>query len=298
MTSHTKTLVKFLAGTSIALGASALYYARYIETKNFKFRKLRVDLAHRHNGAAIPKQRLKILHISDLHLHEPEAEKIDFLRSISDNDYDLVALTGDIFENYSGLPYISQILSAKPKLGAFAVLGNHDYYNYSIFNKTLGRVFRKWRHPKAARDVRPMIEALETSGFKVMQNSCLNYPQKNLHIVGIDYPSTNQLTLNKLVEQKDEYNLVLALFHVPMNLANFSQAGIDFAMGGHTHGGQVHMPGFGPIITDSELPRHEASGLFQRGKTIFHVSRGLGADPKSNIRFFCPPQAEEIELIY
>lgn len=82
--------------------------------------------------------------------------------------------------------------------------------------------------------------------------------------------------------------MVLALFHMPRYLRQFEIAGVDLAVGGHTHGGQIRVPGFGAIITDSELSRHEASGVIHRGRTTFHISRGLSADPRTNFRLFCP----------
>src|SRR5581483_11333134 len=100
---------------------------------------------------------LKILHISDLHLCYPESKKIDFLQRVTDEPYDLVFLTGDVFENFSGLAYANAILSRPPRLGAYAVLGNHDYYNYTMLNKTAGRIWRKYRQPRSRRDVTPMI---------------------------------------------------------------------------------------------------------------------------------------------
>jgi predicted MPP superfamily phosphohydrolase len=96
----------------------------------------------------------------------------------------------------------------------------------------------------------------------------------------------------------EEHDLLLALFHVPKKLNDMAAAGIHLAFGGHTHGGQIRIPGIGALITDSELKRNEASGLIRRGRTLFHVSRGLGADPRSNFRLFCPPAATILEVIY
>ena len=77
-----------------------------------------------------------------------------------------------------------------------------------------------------------------------------------------------------------------------------ADCGIDIAFGGHTHGGQIRIPGRGAIITDSELKPSESAGVVRRGNTVFRISRGVGAYRRSNIRMFCPPAATIIELEY
>jgi len=188
------------------------------------------------------------------------------------------------------------MLSRAPRLGAYAVLGNHEYYAYSMFNKIFGRIVRRFRHPAQKRDVTPFVNALESGGFKVLRNNTVVFPDEGLHIVGVDYPGVSQQHLNDLSKAHPEH-LVVALFHMPKHLESFDKAGVHLAFGGHTHGGQVCLPGYGAIITDSELPRHEASGLFYRGNTAIHISRGVGADPRSNIRLFCPPHATVLEVV-
>jgi len=299
----------FAAASLVAAGAAAFYYARKIEPKKYKLETVRVITGdgnawrgrdgngkHSRSEERVERKLFRILHISDLHLAEPESHKIDFLRKITDDDFDLIVLTGDVFENETGIPYIENILSRRPRLGAYAVLGNHDYYDYTMFNKTVGRMIRSFRQPKEKRDVEPFVQALQSGGFDVLRNESRCLKEHGLHIMGIDYPGIKEYELARLAAQAPEHHLKLAIFHLPRNLHYISNAGIQLAMGGHTHGGQVRIPGYGPLFTDSELGRHEASGLIRKGDTAFHISRGLGADPRSNIRFFCPPAATIIEV--
>ncbi len=294
-------VLKSVAGCLTVAGVGTLVYATKIESRQYRLEHLDVtvgDINAPGGVAEVALRPLTILHLSDLHLCHPESHKVRFLQEITDADYDLVVLTGDIFENFSGLVYASSILTRRPRLGAYAVLGNHDYYNYRLFHKTVGRLMRKFRHPPAKRDVTPMVQALEAGGFQVLRNEAVAHPESRLHVVGIDYPTVPEDTLKELTGAAAAGHMVLVLFHVPLRLDNISRAGAHLALGGHTHGGQVRIPGYGAIITDSELPRHEASGLFWRGETAFHVSRGLGADPRSNIRFFCPPAATVLNVRY
>ena len=299
----------FAVFSLVAAGAAAFYYARKIEPKKYKLETVRVITGdgnawrgrdgngkHSRGEERVERKMFRILHISDLHLAEPESHKIDFIRKITDDDFDLIILTGDVFENHTGLPYVENLLSRRPRLGAYAVLGNHDYYDYKMFHKTVGRMIKTYRQPKEKRDVEPFVQALQNGGFDVLRNESRSLKEHGLHIIGIDYPGIKENELVRLADQAPEHHLKLAIFHLPRNLHHISKAGIQLALGGHTHGGQVRIPGYGPLFTDSELGRHEASGLIRKGDTAFHISRGLGADPRSNIRFFCPPAATIIEV--
>lgn len=283
-----KKLMLVAAGSLAAAGVGAWLYASRYEIRNYKLDSLDIDTA---DGGVANASSLRILHISDLHLAKPESHKIDFLRRITDQDFDMIVLTGDVFEDHSGLEYISRILSRKPRLGAYAVLGNHDHYDYKMLHKILGRLYRPLRHPSVRRDPKPFVDALDAAGFTVLSNTAVTHPNEKVFVAGLDYFGISDEKLKELIETAPNDHTVIALQHVPHHLNRFPEVGIDVAFCGHTHGGQVRIPGFGAIITDSELARSEASGLLRRGKTAIYVSRGLGADPRSNFRFFCPPHA-------
>lgn len=310
LTNKQKYLLTAAGGLALA-GAGAYLYASKIESRRYQLERVRVITGdgnawrHRRRGNGNgqtqapqePAKRVfKILHLSDLHLKHPESHKIEFIQSITSQTYDLIVLTGDVFEDMSGLKYAKYLLASKPKFGAYAVLGNHDYYDYTFFHKIVGRLIKRFRHPPEMRDVQPMVESLQDAGFEVLRNESRSLHEHGLHIVGVDYPGIQQERLIELAAKAEDDDLILALFHMPRNLHFYSRAGVHLALGGHTHGGQIRIPGVGPLITDSELPRKEASGLVRRGNTTLHISRGLGADPRSNIRLFCPPAATILEV--
>jgi predicted MPP superfamily phosphohydrolase len=285
-----------LWGGGVCLAGLATYlYASRVAARSYRLEHVKIRLRrknHRTNS-----DNLKILHLSDLHLCCPDEKKAAFLARVTDDDYDMVVITGDIFENLDSLVYVPSLLSKKPRLGAYAVLGNHDYYAYGWFNKTVGAVLRRFRTPATRRDVTPMIEALEAGGFQVLRNEITRVPDEDIAIIGIDYPGISEALLQKLVEEVGANEMLMALFHLPRNLDMLSRLGIELVLGGHTHGGQVRMPGIGAIVTDSEMPRHEAAGLIWRQDTAFHISRGLGTDPRTNFRLFCPPAVTVLEVI-
>jgi predicted MPP superfamily phosphohydrolase len=287
--------LKYFAASAFVAGVGTYLYASRVEARRYQLETVSVRVR---NGNGNNGRVLKILHLSDMHLCFPETDKIDFLRSINSDSYDMVVLTGDVFENYSGLTYASSILPKQPKLGAYAVLGNHDYFNYTLLHKSFGRLFRRFRHPGNTRDVKPFIAALETAGFTVLRNETLDLAEQGIHITGIDYPYVAEPRMRELTEEGQSRDLRLLLFHLPIFLDKMAATGVHAAFGGHTHGGQIRLPGYGAIITDSELSRAEASGLFWRGDTAFHISRGLSADPRTNFRLFCPPAATIVEVFY
>ena len=170
-------------------GAYAFWYGTNVENKRFSLETVDITtgsakLGDNSDGSA-RRRHFKILHLSDIHFHGEDYAKAEFLRQITDDDYDIVVLTGDVFEKYSGIKFASTLLTRKPRIGAYAVLGNHDYYDYSMLNKTVGRVVRKWRLGRR-RDVTPMVSALGEVGYTVLQNQSLLVADHELSVVGID----------------------------------------------------------------------------------------------------------------
>lgn len=294
----------FLAfsATAAAAGLGTYLYASLVESRRYRLDSVRVNTGLSDKGSERAEDddllRLRILHLSDLHLSRPETHKLEFLRRATAAHYDLIVITGDIFEDYSGLEYASQIISRPPRLGTFAVLGNHDYYAYTMFHRTIGRFSKRWHSPREKRDVEPMISALDSAGIHVLQNESVTLPEDKLHIVGIDYPGISDSHFENLVSASPEDHLIITLLHLPDRLDRLQKAGVHLAFGGHTHGGQIRLPIWGPLMTNSELPRHESSGLIWRGATAIHVSRGVGADPRTNFRLFCPPHGSVIEVCH
>lgn len=284
--------------TTAAIGVGSYVKARR-EAFQFKKEMVPVHIKTNGTGGGSKGKTLRILHLSDLHVARNESSrKLSFLQEITDDEYDLVFLTGDIFEHDESILYSPYLLSRKPRLGAYAILGNHDYYEYSMTRRIMGRIFKNWRHPddKKVRDLDRLVDSLEGCGYKVLRNEGVHLKDDKISIFGIEFPGVPKQELLEITEKTDKEHLKLALFHIPKELQSFSDAGVHMAFGGHTHGGQVRFPVIGAVITDSDLPRKNACGLVNHGDTIFHISRGLGADPRTNFRLNCPPTAYVIEL--
>jgi uncharacterized protein len=89
------------------------------------------------------------------------------------------------------------------------------------------------------------------------------------------------------------------LQHSPDFLRETSKAGYDLYLAGHTHGGQVRIPGFGAVVTLSRFWKKYESGLFREGPTHLYVSRGLGLEGgwAPRIRLFCRPEVTVIDVL-
>ncbi len=96
----------------------------------------------------------------------------------------------------------------------------------------------------------------------------------------------------------DSNKIEICLTHTPdMDLfGRLSKYGVDIVLAGHTHGGQVRLPGIGAIISGCNIKVKYASGLFYFKKFVLYVSRGLGEGRFSPFRFYCPPEATVIKV--
>ena len=101
-------------------------------------------------------------------------------------------------------------------------------------------------------------------------------------------------------------DLRLGVLHSPepRNLDRFVADGFDLLLAGHTHGGQIRLPLYGPLVTNCGIERDRASGLHQhpygpgpRQRAYLHVSAGLGTSPFAPVRFFCRPEATLLTLV-
>ncbi len=81
-------------------------------------------------------------------------------------------------------------------------------------------------------------------------------------------------------------------------LDRFAADGYDLVLAGHTHGGQLRVPGVGALVTNCGLDRSRARGVSRWGSHMWlHVSAGLGTSPFAPVRFACPPEASLLTLV-
>lgn len=286
-----------LAAGLAATGAATLAYASLVERNRFTLRRYDVPVL------APDAEPLRVLQISDLHLTPAQHRKQDWVASLAATDPDLVLLTGDNLGHPDAVP--SVLAALQPLLdtapGAF-VFGSNDYYGPVLKNPfTYFNPNRRLRH---GTDLPwPLLrDALTTAGWTDLNNAraTVKAGGRLIELVGVDDPHlTRDDYLSVAGPTSPDADTHIAVTHSPATrvLDQMSADGFPLLVAGHTHGGQVCVPGYGALVTNCDLPRRMASGLHRYRTSWLHVSAGLGTSPTAPVRFACPPEATLLTLV-
>lgn len=261
---------------------------------------------------------LKILHFSDLHLNAQMSDVfLDKLcRKAALLTPDLVVFTGD-FLCHSRLDEVArlrQFLCRFPegKYGSFAVLGNHDYRQsvsvddkgeYAVYQPSrsplgqgMRRLFRRVRTPIAmqlqVREV-PMhdelVALLAETPFRLLHNQCCTVAvgDSALNICGLGEYLLGRCDPAEAFRAWDNRYPGLVLAHNPDCVPLLDNYPGALILSGHTHGGQVNLPGLASVVTTMEQPQLKR-GLVYVGDRWVSISRGVGG--LIPFRWFSPPE--------
>ena len=254
-------------------------------------------------GPRVPS--LSILHISDTHLIARNRKLQEWLERLPDllgATPDLVVTTGDMIDHNSGIdPLIKSIEGLQGRLGRYYVLGSHDYYQSTIrgFSKGMIRLYSKGGEPVKARlnDTARLEAELAASGWVSLMNTTdfLETTGGRVRLTGIADPFMKRHATDHIERTADDA-AAIGLVHSPEVVSDWVLAGYDLVLAGHTHGGQVCIPGWGALVTNSSLPPQMAAGLTRVGGTWLHVSPGLGTGRFAPIRVARRPEATLLKL--
>jgi hypothetical protein len=194
---------------------------------------------------------------------------------------DIVVITGDfVTHDMRGIykKKIVDILSRlRSSMGIFACLGNHDY-----------GVMTSWQPGK--KHSRDYIEnGLQDLGIEVLRNRShrLNQQEQDIHLVGLGDMWARDFRPDKAFEGIEKDKTTLVLSHNPDTIEHLHSYNAQVVMCGHTHGGQVRMPFWGPPFVPVKNKQY-VSGMFTVGDKLLYVNRGLGR--LGRIRFNCRPE--------
>lgn len=274
----------------VGLGLAVAFYAVVIERNWYAIR--------RHRLPCLPPgaRPLRILHISDLHLRSGQQRKQRFLRELARLEPDLVVGTGDYLgDEVSVDATVATMAAIEPRAAALFVLGSNDYY--SPVPKNPLRYFRKHRQMPVPGKPNPwpaLVEGLKEAGWELINNRALGVD--GIDVVGLDDAHIGLADLS-VATPRDGEGFRLAVAHSPDVARELADLGYDLIMCGHTHGGQVRVPGVGALVTNSTLPRGMARGLHRLGEAWLHVSAGLGTSMYAPYRFACRPEVSVLELV-
>jgi uncharacterized protein len=288
-------------------GAAALGYATVIERNWFVLRYQEVPVLPR--GAA----PLRVLHISDLHLTPGRHRLMAFVRSLAALEPDLVVNTGDSIASPVAVEPLAESLGPLLERPGVFVYGSNDLYSPKPRNPAR----YMWRtsageHREETPDLPWEKLGLELSakGWLDLNNRRGRLAAGGLDIAfaGVHDPHSSRDRYDLVAGEADPTaDLRIGVLHAPepQVLDRFAADGYELILAGHTHGGQLCVPGFGALVTNCGIDRARVRGLSLHpqaapadGKTAWlYVSAGLGTSPWAPARFACRPEATLLTLV-
>jgi predicted MPP superfamily phosphohydrolase len=301
-------------GAVAAVGAATLAYGSLIERNRFTLRRATLPIL---DSGARP---LTVLHLSDLHMAPWQTAKQDWVRSLAVYEPDLIIDTGDNLGHVDGLSGVKRALEPFGDTPGVFVNGSNDYF---------GPVFKNpftYFTPGKKRAYYPPdldTEALEgffehDLGWLSLNNTAraLLLKGSRLEFFGVNDAHRDWDRLGALPgaiddmrenvawvdEPADRDVVTIGVTHAPYRrvLDAFVTYGARAIFAGHTHGGQVRIPGRPALVTNCDIPPAQASGLStwsHAARTAWlNVSAGLGTSIYAPVRFACPPEATLVTL--
>jgi hypothetical protein len=248
---------------------------------------------------------LRVLHLSDLHLQPGDRRMRQFIRHSVRRGPDLVVVTGDILGHPDAIDdAVDALADAIAGRQGVVVLGSNDRFAPTIKNPL--RYFQgPSRTPGSMRlDTDRLVVGLKEAGWHVLCNEriTLDTPVGAVDIVGLDDPHMGAASPEQVdwSAPSPPVPLRLGVVHAPYLrvLDHFADAGFDLTLAGHTHGGQVRVPGIGALVDNCDLPLGMARGLSRYDRRMWlHVSAGLGTSRYAPVRFACRPEVSVLDLV-
>jgi predicted MPP superfamily phosphohydrolase len=211
-----------------------------------------------------------LLHISDFHADMNEGAMRRLEEILPQLSYDLCVLTGD-YRGATFGPFDAALKRMRPVLShikgpVYGVLGNHDSIR--------------------------MVPDLETMGIRMLLNECerISRDGESIYLAGIDdahYFRVDNIEKAASGIPHDAFSILLS--HTPEIYRQATHAGFDLLLSGHTHGGQICLPGSIPVTLDSVLPRKLGSGQWKYHEMFGYTSTGVGSSIVT-VRINCLPE--------
>jgi hypothetical protein len=201
----------------------------------------------------------RIGQLSDVHCgpHAPEHRVSAWVARLNALDLDLVTVTGDLITH--GSSHVEAVARAlgglRAKDGAFACMGNHDYFT----------------------DGEHLVRELEGQGLNVLRNRgvVVERGAARLYVAGVDDTWTSRHDLARALRQRPEGVPTVLLAHDPDLFPEARARGVELTLSGHTHGGQLAVPGVRRLSLARFVTRWTA-GMYREGRSWLYVNRGAG----------------------
>jgi predicted MPP superfamily phosphohydrolase len=286
----------------LGIGALAAIWGIGIERHLFVIRRESLRLLPQGH------QPISVLHIGDLHIAPWQKRKLAFVKKLGELSPDLVINTGDNLGHAAAIgPTLIALKPLLERTGAF-VNGSNDYHAPEPRNPLayLGGPSRVGHGKKL--ETERLVGGFTSAGWLDLNNrqgrAVIN--GTSINFVGVDDAHDGLDDLASIPNRdalESGTDLVIGVSHAPYLrvIDAMGEAGVDLLFAGHTHGGQVCIPGFGALVTNCDLPRKNAKGISSwdvAGKTmILNVVAGLGHSIFAPVRFACRPEVRLLTLL-
>jgi len=286
-----------------ALALGGLGYAAGFEVNDFRLRRVSLPVLP---GGHAP---LRVLHLSDLHLTPWQRAKQHWVAELSGLRPDLVVSTGDLIAHREAVPVLLDCLGGLLQRPGVFVRGSNDYFAPVL--KYPGRYLLADDGDRSAHGeplpTERLDSALTDAGWIDLDNArgTLRLADTAVEAVGTDdahLDYDHYATVAGPPAAGTE--LFLGVTHAPYRrvLDAMVDDGVQLIFAGHTHGGQLCLPGGRALVTNCDLETSRARGVSRHrsptgGRQAWlHVSAGLGTSPTAPVRFACPPEASLVTL--
>lgn len=263
-------------GLGIVAATAVAIWSRYVAPYRPRLEAIEIPVPAGHESLA----GLRIGFLTDTHAG-PFVSPIDLRRAVAmlrQEAPDLVLLGGDYISESPRYADDAAValgdLATVAPLGCLAVLGNHDL----------------------STDRDRVTAALENHGIRVLRNqsALIETGRGPLWIAGVDETILGQADVEATFAGIPDGSAVLALWHEPDYAAQAAAAGAFAQLSGHTHGGQIRLPGIGPLVLPPGGKLYPAGTYVVNGLHLY-TSRGLGVY-RPPVRFLCPPEVTIVTL--
>ena len=272
--------------TLVILALILMVYVRYVEPARFDVTETAVHLACLRPELA----GLRIVHLSDFHCqHDPAIEwsSREAVRLAMEQAPDMIVISGDMFEMCELAEECrGQLEGFRAPLGVFAVPGTHDRAHEDPFACL----------EAPEEDVETLRGAVGKIGIELLANESrlLKVDGATLAIAGTDEYAFGRDDVQKALDGTDAADLVILVAHTPDLIDDPATVSADLVLCGHTHGGQIQLPGIGAPWAPVWRDRRRASGLLRAGEQICYVTRGVASATRA--RFGCRPEIAVLTL--
>jgi predicted MPP superfamily phosphohydrolase len=250
---------------------------------------------------------IKVLHLSDIHMMPRQKKKQGWLRSLAALEPDLVVNTGDNLSHPDSVAVVLETLENHLQVPGVFVLGSNDYWGPVL--KSPLRYFlpldRLNLDAGPALPWRELRDGFVAAGWVDLTNTRAEVKVGNrvIAFAGVDDPHLRYDSLASVAGRADPLaDLRIGVTHAPYLrvLDAYTRDGYDLVFAGHTHGGQVRVPGYGALVTNCDLEPARSRGLSRHSlgdrTSWLHVSAGCGTSPYAPYRFACYPEASLVTL--